>query len=154
MRKALERSEVSLAMDLKQMYREIVNEHNLHPTHKHEMAGPTVVLRGVNPSCGDDINLQLKIEDGIITDGSFTGTGCAISQASADMMLDIIIGLPEAEAERLADLFMRMIKGEASPEEIEELDEAAALQDISHMPARVKCAQLGWRTVEEIIRRQ
>ena len=154
MRKALERSGVSLAMDLKQMYREIVNEHNLHPTHKHEMADPTVVLRGVNPSCGDDINLQLKIEDGIITDGSFTGTGCAISQASADMMLDIIIGLPEAEAERLADLFMRMIKGEASPEEIEELDEAAALQDISHMPARVKCAQLGWRTVEEIIRRQ
>ncbi|MBO4367619.1 MAG: SUF system NifU family Fe-S cluster assembly protein [Clostridia bacterium] len=141
-------------MDLKQMYREIVNEHNLHPTHKHEMADPTVVLRGVNPSCGDDINLQLKIEDGIITDGSFTGTGCAISQASADMMLDIIIGLPETEAERLADLFMRMIKGEASPEEIEELDEAAALQDISHMPARVKCAQLGWRTVEEIIRRQ
>ena len=143
-----------MAMDLKQMYREIVNEHNLHPTHKHEMADPTVVLRGVNPSCGDDINLQLKIEDGVITDGSFTGTGCAISQASADMMLDIIIGLPETEAERLADLFMRMIKGEASPEEIEELDEAAALQDISHMPARVKCAQLGWRTVEEIIRRQ
>ncbi len=138
-------------MDLKQMYREIVNEHNLHPTHKHDIENPTVVLRGVNPSCGDDINLQLKIEDGVIVDGSFNGSGCAISQASADMMLDLIIGEEEEEAKRLADIFLRMIKGEASEEEIEELDEAAALQNVSHMPARVKCAQLGWRTMNEIL---
>ena len=57
-------------MDLKQMYREIVNEHNLHPTHKHDMENPTMVLRGVNPSCGDDISLKLKVEDGVIKDGS------------------------------------------------------------------------------------
>ncbi len=138
-------------MDLKQMYREIVNEHNLHPTHKYDLENPTVVLRGVNPSCGDDINLQLKIEDGVITDGSFNGSGCAISQASADMMLDLIIGQNEDEAKRLADVFLRMIKGEATEEEIEGLDEAAALQDVSHMPARVKCAQLGWRTMNEIM---
>ncbi len=138
-------------MDLKQMYREIVNEHNLHPTHKYDLENPTVVLRGVNPSCGDDINLQLKIEDGVITDGSFNGSGCAISQASADMMLDLIIGQKEDEAKRLADVFLRMIKGEATEEEIEGLDEAAALQDVSHMPARVKCAQLGWRTMNEIM---
>ncbi len=138
-------------MDLKQMYREIVNEHNLHPTHKHDLENPTVVLRGVNPSCGDDINLQLRIEDGVIVDGSFNGSGCAISQASADMMLDLIIGQKEDEAKRLADIFLRMIKGEATDEEIEGLDEAAALQDVSHMPARVKCAQLGWRTMNEIM---
>ena len=139
-------------MDLKQMYREIVNEHNLHPTHKYDMENPTLVLRGVNPSCGDDINLQLKIENGIITDGSFNGSGCAISQASADMMLDLIIGQTEDEARRLGDIFIRMIKGEASEDEIEELDEAAALQNVSHMPARVKCAQLGWRTMGEMIK--
>ncbi len=138
-------------MDLKQMYREIVNEHNLHPTHKHDLENPSVVLRGVNPSCGDDINLQLKIEDGVIVDGSYNGSGCAISQASADMMLDLIIGETEEEAKRLADIFLRMIKGEATEEEIESLDEAAALQDVSHMPARVKCAQLGWRTMNEIM---
>ncbi len=138
-------------MDLKQMYREIVNEHNLHPTHKHDTDDATAVLRGVNPSCGDDIYLKLKIEDGIIKDGSYVGSGCAISQASADMMLDLIIGKSEEEAKELCDIFLRMIKGEASDEEIESLEEAAALQNISHMPARVKCAQLGWRTLGEII---
>ncbi|MEE8826397.1 MAG: SUF system NifU family Fe-S cluster assembly protein [Eubacteriales bacterium] len=138
-------------MDLKQMYREIVNEHNLHPTHKHDMENPTMVLRGVNPSCGDDISLKLKVEDGVIKDGSFVGSGCAISQASADMMLDLVIGKSEDEAKRLADIFMNMIKGKASEEEIEELDEAAALEDVSHMPARVKCAQLGWRTLNEMM---
>lgn len=133
------------------MYRDIVNDHNLHPTHKHELADPTVKLRGVNPSCGDDITLELKIQDGVIRDGSYVGTGCAISQASADMMLDLIIGQTEEEAKRLGDIFMRMIRGEASEEEIEELDEAAALESISHMPARVKCAQLGWRTMGEVL---
>jgi nitrogen fixation NifU-like protein len=139
-------------MDLKQMYREIVNEHNLHPTHKHDMENPTMVLRGVNPSCGDDISLKLKVEDGVIKDGSFVGSGCAISQASADMMLDLVIGKSEDEAKRLAEIFMNMIKGKASEEEIEELDEAAALEDVSHMPARVKCAQLGWRTLNEMMK--
>ncbi len=138
-------------MDLKQMYREIVNEHNLHPTHKHDMEDPTMVLRGVNPSCGDDISLKLKVEDGVIKDGSFVGSGCAISQASADMMLDLVIGKSEDEAKRLAEIFMNMIKGKASEEEIEDLDEAAALEDVSHMPARVKCAQLGWRTLNEMM---
>ena len=138
-------------MDLKQMYREIVNEHNLHPTHKHDMEDPTMVLRGVNPSCGDDISLKLKVEDGVIKDGSFVGSGCAISQASADMMLDLVIGKSEDEAKRLAEIFMNMIKGKGSEEEIEELDEAAALEDVSHMPARVKCAQLGWRTLNEMM---
>ncbi len=138
-------------MDLKQLYREIVNEHNLHPSHKHDLDGATLKLRGVNPSCGDDITLQLRMKDGMIEAGSFNGSGCAISQASADMMLDLIIGKKEEEAEQLADIFMRMIKGEATEEEIESLDEAAALQNVSHMPARVKCVQLGWRTFNEMI---
>ncbi len=138
-------------MDLKQMYRQIINEHNLHPMNKKDLAQPTKILRGVNPSCGDDINLQLKIEDGVITEGSFNGSGCAISQASADMMLDLIIGETEEDAERLLKSFMRMIRGEASEEELEELDEAGALENIAHMPARVKCATLGWRTLSEMI---
>lgn len=138
-------------MELKQLYREIVNEHNLHPTHKKDLANPTMVLNGVNPSCGDDINLQLCIRDGRIADAAFNGSGCAISQASADMMIDLILGKETEEALALADAFMGMIKGTATQEQIEELDEAAALQDISHMPARVKCAVLGWRTMKEMI---
>ena len=86
-----------------------------------------------------------------MVDGAFEGSGCAISQASADIMLDLIIGKSEEEARHLADLFLRMIKGEASENEIEELEEAGALVDVSHMPARVKCAVLGWHTMEEML---
>ena len=107
----------------------------------------------MNPSCGDDITLRLRVADGVIQDGAYTGDGCAISQASADMMLDLIIGRSEAEARRLAEIFMRMIKGKVSDAELEELEEAGALIDVSHMPARVKCAVLGWHTMEELFKR-
>jgi len=130
-------------------YREIINDHNLRPVHKHELQDADLVLRGVNPSCGDDITLLLKVENDMISDGAFTGEGCAISQASADIMLDLVIGKSKDEALHLADSFLRMIKGEASPEEISELEEAGALSDISHMPARVKCAVLGWHTLKK-----
>lgn len=136
-------------MDTKELYREILNEHNINPNHKTEMSDSTLSLQGVNPSCGDNITLNLKVENGIITDGSFTGSGCAISQASVDMMLDLVIGKQKDEALKLAENFMDMIKGSATENQIEELDEAACLQDISRMPARVKCAVLGWRTMKE-----
>lgn len=138
-------------MDTKELYREILNEHNLNPVHKVNMDSPTFCLEGVNPSCGDQITLQLKMDGDKITDASFTGSGCAVSQASADMMADLVIGKTKEDALRLADIFDRMIKGSISEEELEELDEAAALQDISHMPARVKCAMLGWRTVKQML---
>ena len=139
-------------MELKQLYREIVNEHNLHPVNKGKIENPDLVLRGVNPSCGDDITLSLKIADGVITDAGYEGSGCAISQASVDMMVDQIIGKNKEEAIKLAGTFMGMIKGEITDEEsLEALDEAAALQDVSHMPARVKCAVLGWHTMQEIL---
>ena len=129
-------------------YNEVLTEHNLHPEHKHELEGANYELLGVNPSCGDEITLKLKVEDNIIRDGSYVGDGCAISQASADMMLDLIIGRPKEEALHLADVFSRMIKDRITEEELEELEEAGVLQNISHMPARVKCAMLGWRTLK------
>ena len=78
----------------------------------------------------------------------------AVAQASADIMLGMIIGKTKDEALRLGNLFLRMIKGEASDEEIDELEEAGALKDISHMPARVKCAVLGWHTLEEAFKQE
>lgn len=134
-------------------YNEILIEHNLHPTHKHDLPDANLVLEGVNPSCGDDIWLKLKVENGIIKDGAFVGDGCAISQASADIMLGMIIGKSKEEALRLGKLFLRMIQGEADDEEIEQLEEASALKDIAHMPARVKCAVLGWHTLEEALKK-
>ena len=138
-------------MDTKELYREILNEHNLNPTHKREMPGATCSLNGVNPSCGDNITLNLKVEDNKIADASFSGSGCAISQASCDMMIDLIIGKSADEAQKLCEIFMRMITGSVTDEELEQLDEAAALQDIAKMPARVKCAELGWRTMKQAL---
>ncbi len=132
-------------------YNEILTDHNLHPAHKHDLPDANLVLEGVNPSCGDDIWLKLKVENDKIVDGAFVGDGCAISQASADMMLDLIIGKSKDEARKLADIFLRMIKGTVSEEELDALEEASVLKDIAHMPARVKCAVLGWHTMEELI---
>ena len=133
-------------------YNEVLTDHNLHPGHKHDLPDANLVLEGVNPNCGDDIWLKLKVEDGTITDGAFVGDGCAVSQASADMMLDLIIGKSKEEAMTLADIFFRMLKGEVSDEELNQLEEASILKDVAHMPARVKCAVLGWHTMEEMLK--
>ncbi len=132
-------------------YNEVLTDHNLYPQYKGTLEDATCALEGVNPSCGDDIVLQLKVEDGVIVDGSFEGDGCAISQASVDKQLDLVIGKTKEDAQHLSDLFLKMIKGEATDDEIEELDEAGALKDVSHMPSRVKCAVLGWRTMSEML---
>ena len=121
-------------------YNEILTEHNVRPEFKYDLPDATIKLEGVNPNCGDDIFLNLKVEDGVIQDASFCGDGCAISQAKT-----------KEEALHLSDLFLKMIKGTATEEEVDELEEASALQDISHMPARVKCAVLGWRTLREAL---
>ena len=132
-------------------YREVINDHNLRPVHKHELTDANLEMRGMNPSCGDDITLRLRVNDGIIEDGAYTGDGCAISQASADIMLDLVIGRTVSEAEELKDIFLRMIKGKITDEEFDKLEEAGALTDVSHMPARVKCAVLGWHTLESML---
>ena len=137
--------------DNRAFYNEILLDHNMHPGHKHELPDADMEMRGYNPTCGDDITLRLKVSEGVVVDGAFTGSGCAISQASADMMLDLVIGKPKEEALRLSDIFLRMIKSDASEEEIDELEEAGVLQDVSHMPARVKCAVLGWHTLEQLL---
>ena len=97
-------------MENSTFYSEILTDHNLHPVHKHELSACTCSREGINPSCGDDIILNLKLEGDKIVDGSYTGSGCAISQASADIMLDLVIGKTVDEANHLHDLFMKMIK--------------------------------------------
>lgn len=139
-------------MENRSFYNEILTEHNIHPEFKHDLPDADIVLEGINPSCGDDIWLKLKLDGDKIVDGAFVGDGCAISQASADIMLGMIIGRTKDEALKMGDIFMRMIKGEATDEEIDSLEEASALKDISHMPARVKCAVLGWRTLKEAVK--
>ena len=139
-------------MELKQIYTEILSEHNNSKRNKHHIENPSLVLKGVNPSCGDEIELELREKDGVIEDAAFTGIGCAISQASASIMIDLIKGKSTEEALKLAKTFIGMIKNEITDEkELEALDEAVALKDIAHMPARVKCAVLGWHTLENAL---
>ncbi len=134
------------------IYTAALMQHNSHPDYKYQMEGCTCSHEGVNPSCGDELTLQLRIEGDVIKEASFVGSGCAVSQASADMMADLITGETITEAKRLVGLFLGMIQGnELSDEDREDLDEAAELEGISRMPARVKCAELAWRTLEKLL---
>lgn len=139
-------------MEMDQLYTELILEHNQDKRNKHELAKFTTSEHGHNPSCGDDLTLQVDIEDGIVKDAAYTGSGCAISQASASMMVDIVKGKTVEEALRLVELFLGMIKKEVTDDEkLEELEDAIALKNISNMPARVKCAVLAWHTLKEAL---
>ncbi len=137
---------------MNELYSDIILEHNQHQENKRLLKIYTMEERGHNPSCGDDITLQANIRDGVIVDAAYTGHGCAISQASADIMIDIIKGKSVKEALRLVDLFLEMIKRNITDEDqLEELEDAIALKNISNMPARVKCAVLAWHTLKEAV---
>ena len=136
------------------VYTAALMEHNAHPDYKYELADFAHEHEGVNPSCGDEMVLRLRLSgDGsTIEEAAFTGSGCAVSQASADIMAELITGESVEEAQRLTSLFFRMIQGEdLLPDEQDDLDEAYELKAISRMPARVKCAELGWRTLDSML---
>ena len=139
------------------IYTAALMEHNAHPDYKYDLENATHEHEGINPSCGDELVLKLRLgDDGrTIEEAAFTGHGCAVSQASADMMADLITGESVDEARRLCELFIGMVQGkELSDQDREDLDEAAELETISKMPARVKCAELAWRTLEGMIAEQ
>lgn len=139
-------------MGLNDFYTSALMEHNAHPDYKYQMDDATVAHRGVNPSCGDDITLSLHVRDDIIDEAAFTGSGCAVSQASADIMADLIIDHTVEDAMKLCDLFMAMVRGDVTEEsDLAVLGDAAQLQSIALMPARVKCAELAWRTCHTML---
>jgi nitrogen fixation NifU-like protein len=136
------------------LYNPALLDHVQHPDHNEAVAGATHVHEGINPSCGDDLTLHVRVgADGTIEDAGWTGTGCAVSKASADMMSDLILGETPERARELCALFAQMIRGEQTDATLleDELDEAACLQTVSKMPARVKCAELAWRTLDEML---
>ncbi len=138
---------------LENIYTELIAEHSQSKENRRQLENATITERGHNPTCGDEITLSLEIADGVIRDAAFTGEGCAISQASTDMMIELLRGKSVDEAKRLAELFIAMIHGEIDDDdELAELDEAAALKNISTMPARVKCATLAWHTLDTAIK--
>lgn len=138
--------------ELEAIYTEVITEHSRCQENKHPLQHATCCRKGHNPSCGDEITLELQVEEGMVKDAAFTGAGCAISQASTDIMIDLMRGKSVEEASALADKFIAMIKREITDDgELEDLEEAVALKNIANMPARVKCALLAWRTMKEAL---
>ena len=132
-------------MSLDDLYRDVILDHYSHPRNKGTLEGATVTREGANPLCGDEIRLSLVVRDGVVQDVRFDGKGCSISQASASMMTERIKGRDVQEAGRLIAAFKAMMRGEAAGEEMGDLE---ALQGVRKFPVRVKCATLGWLTLE------
>ena len=135
--------------DLKDLYQEVIIDHNRSPRNFGKLENPTQVAEGYNPLCGDKLNLYLKTEDDVITDVSFDGSGCAISVASASLMTDSLKGKTTEGAEQLFQNFHNLIMVEENPDtdEMQKLGKLAALAGVKEYPARVKCATLCWHTL-------
>lgn len=138
-------------MDIRDIYTEIITEESRNLKNKRYLNEVTHEENGHNPSCGDEITLQLNIENGIIKDAAYNGIGCAISQASTSLMIDLVKGKTLEEARELCETFLAMITEGLEGDELDKLQDAIALQNISTMPARVKCAVLAWHTLKNII---
>lgn len=141
--------------DLESIYTDIIMEQSIAKYNKHKLESKDKEEHGHNPSCGDDITLEIKFDGDRIEDLAYTGSGCAISQASTSIMIDLLKGKTKKEALNLIEIFLRMIKREDIKEEdLEMLEDAKALQNISNMPARVKCAELAWYTMQSLLDRK
>ena len=139
-------------MNLEDIYTQLILEESRNKRNRRELEDPTHSELGHNPSCGDEITLEIKLDDGKVEDAAYSGHGCAISQASTSIMIDTIKGLSEEDALALSEKFIAMIRGEIVDEdELEELGDAAAFMSISKLPARTKCATLPWYTLKAMI---
>ncbi len=136
--------------ELSELYREVIIDHYRSPRHRGSLPSPTVTREGLNPLCGDEITIDLQIQGDVISDVTFHGAGCSISQSSASMMTDAIMGRTLAEAQALFRDFTAMMQGsdEIDPESLGDLE---ALSGVRKFPVRVKCATLGWHTLEEAL---
>lgn len=133
---------------LRELYQEVILDHNKSPRNYGRMENPDRKIDGYNPLCGDHFTLFVKLDCGIIKDISFDGAGCAISKASASVMSAAVKGKTITEAEELFKQFHALVKGEIdASENLEELGRLAAFSGVSEYPARVKCATLAWHTL-------
>ena len=138
--------------DLNNVYNELIMGHSMNSYNKKKLENADYCEVGHNPNCGDEITLELKLNGDIIEDMAFSGHGCAISQASTSIMIDVLKGKTIKEAKEIIKTFIDMIKRETkSEEELEKLEEAIAFRNVANMPARVKCALLAWHTIEDML---
>lgn len=137
---------------LDSLYMAVVADHSKSPHHRGTLESATK-LELHNPTCGDVIELSVKIEAGIIVDIAFDGHGCSISTASASMMTDAVLGKSCAEAEELATIFSRMVQGQTEATQ-DRLGDAAFLAGVAKFPQRIKCATLAWNALKKAMERE
>ena len=137
---------------MEDVYNDLIMEHSMNSYNKKKLDNADFEEMGHNPNCGDEISLELKLNGDIIEDMAFTGHGCAISQASTSIMIDTLKGKDIEKAKEIIETFIAMIKREETDEQnLRKLEDAIAFQNVSNMPARVKCALLAWHTIENML---
>lgn len=138
--------------NLDELYNDLIMEHSMNSYNKKNLEEADYCRMGHNPNCGDEIEIQVKLNGDIIEDMSFTGHGCAISQSSTSIMIDTLRGKTITQAKEIIKTFINMIKRETkSEEELNKLEDAIAFRNVSNMPARVKCVLLAWHTMEDLL---
>lgn len=138
--------------ELDDLYSDLIMEHSVSSCNKRRLCCATCSAMGHNPNCGDEIKLEFELDNGVIKDMSFSGHGCAISQSSTSIMIDTLRGKTIEDAKKIIAIFIKMIDREpVSDEEKELLENSVAFENISNMPARVKCALLAWHTTNNIL---
>ena len=138
-------------MDLKDLYRDVIVDHNRSPRNFRKLQDATRTLEGFNPLCGDKLTLYLKFEGERILDLAFEGSGCAISVASASLMTEQLKGKTKTEAAQLFSRMHQLLTGEGNREDMESLGKLAALSGVRDYPSRVKCATLCWHTLKSAL---
>jgi nitrogen fixation protein NifU and related proteins len=133
--------------DLRELYQQVILDHNRNPRNFKELPDATRRVEGFNPLCGDHYTVFLNLDGDVIKEVSFTGSGCAISKASASVMSSTVKGKSTEEANRLFDTFHSLVTGDRSTVDAGELGRLAAFSGVSEFPARVKCATLAWHTL-------
>ena len=133
--------------DLKDLYQEIIVDHNRAPRNFREIENADITAEGYNPLCGDKLTVYAKMVAGVISDVSFQGEGCAISVASASLMTDQLMGKTEAEAKNIFETFHELVTDRESEIDLEKVGKLGALAGVREFPARVKCATLCWHTL-------
>jgi nitrogen fixation protein NifU and related proteins len=138
-------------MDLKDLYKEVIVDHNRSPRNFRKIPGATHMQEGFNPLCGDKLTVYLKLDGDRISDVSFEGSGCAISVASASLMSERLKGKTVDEAEQLFDRMHALLTREDADDNTESLGKLAALSGVREYPSRVKCATLCWHTLKNAL---
>lgn len=137
-------------MSLSELYQEIILDHGRKPRNFGEIENPTHTAEGFNPLCGDHVMLQIKVQEGLVQEIRFSGSGCAISTASASMMTQLVKGKPVEAALKLFDRFHKSVVGSADGE-VEDLGELNCLSGVRKYPNRIKCATLPWHALKSAL---